>query len=106
MPGNRKWYQFWKQDTEVVEENAAVNNSAVEPTHEYNMDIGNTYIRMLECTGDMPFTIQQIRAFTKNPLAHILEIRRMAHWAYHTNGVISTAIDYIKSMYTLDGVVV
>lgn len=106
MPGNRKWYQFWKQDTEVVEENAAVNNSVVEPTHEYNMDIGNTYIRMLECTGDMPFTIQQIRAFTKNPLAHILEIRRMAHWAYHTNGVISTAIDYMKSMYTLDGVVV
>lgn len=104
MPGNRKWYQFWKADEEVYEENAVAVRE--EPTHEFNMDIGTAYIRMLQSSGEMPYTIQQIRAFTRNPAAHIDEIRGMAHWAYHTNGVVSTAIDYMRSMHTLDGVIV
>lgn len=105
MPESRKWYQFWKREPEVFEENAVVT-SPEDETHEFNTDIGTAYIRMLQSSGEMPHTIQEIRNFTKNPLAHMTEIRAMAHWAYHTNGVVASAIDYMKSMHTLDGVVV
>lgn len=104
MPSNRKWFQFWKRD-DVFEENSAIA-VAEEPVHEFNTDIGTAYIRMLQSAGEMPYTIQEIRAFTKNPLAHIVEIRSMAQWAYHTNGVVASAIDYMKTMHTLDGVIV
>lgn len=109
MPSNRRWYQFWRRDSEIdagiVEENAIMNRDD-DPNHEFNTDIGSSYIRILESSGDMPFSIREIRAFARNPFAHIREIRKMAHCAYYTNGVISTAIDYMKSMHTLDGVII
>lgn len=104
MPGNRKWYQFWKTDDMVHEENAMLQQKE-EPTHEFNTDIGTAYIRMLQSCGEMPYTIHQIRAFTRNPMLHIQEIRNLAHWAYYTNGVVSSAVDYMKSMHTLDGII-
>lgn len=105
MSDSRKWYQFWKREPEVFEENSA-DMIPEEPVHEFNTDIGTAYIKMLQASGEMPYSIKEIRSFTKNPLLHITEIRRMAHWAYHTNGVVASAIDYMKSMHTLDSVVV
>ena len=104
MPENRKWYQFWKRDTEVYEQNSVVVEE--EPVHEFNTDIGNSYIRVLTESGQMPFSIDQIRAYTRNPASHISALRKMGRWAYHTNGVIASAIDYMRTMHTLDGVVV
>lgn len=105
MSDSRKWYQFWKRESDVFEENS-IDMVPEEPVHEFNTDIGTAYIKMLQASGEMPYSIKEIRSFTKNPLSHITEIRRMAHWAYHTNGVVASAIDYMKSMHTLDGVVV
>ncbi len=103
MQSEKKWYQFWKRDR-VYEENAVVK--AEDHTHEFNTSIGSAYINMLCGSSESPYTIQEIRAFTKNPMNHITELRRMAKWAYRTSGVVSGAIDYMKSMHTLDGVIV
>lgn len=104
MPENRKWYQFWKRDTEVYEQNSVVVEE--EPIHEFNTNIGNAYIGMLQDSGQMPYSIQEIRAYVRNPVANIVALRRMGRWAYYTNGVVSSAIDYMKTMHTLDGVIV
>ena len=94
------------EDEHVHEENSMQSLPGEEPTHEFNTNIGVAYLKLLEESGCMPYTIQQIRAFTRNPMAHIEELRRLAHWAYHTNGVVAGGIDYMRSMHTLDGVIV
>lgn len=104
MQTNRKWFSFFRNDTETHEENAEIAKS--EPTHEFNTNMGMTYVHMLEATSAMPYSIQDIRRFTKNPMVYIDEIRKLAHWAYHSNGVVASAIDYMKSLHTLDTVVV
>ena len=104
MPSERKWFQFWKREPSGFEMNSTM--AQPEQVYEFNTDIGAAYIGMLQGSGEMPYSIQEIRSFTKNPMAHIVEIRNMAQWAYHTNGVVATAIDYMKTMHTLDGVVV
>lgn len=104
MPENRKWYQFWKRDTEVYEQNSVVVEE--EPNHEFNTNIGNAYIGMLQDSGQMPYSIQEIRAYAKDPVTYISALRRMGRWAYYTNGVVGSAIDYMKTMHTLDGVIV
>ena len=38
-------------------------------------------------------------------MQHIVELRELAHWAYHSNGVVTAAIDYMKSMHTLDTII-
>ena len=97
----RKWYEFWKQKNPVIEQNVIATRGA----YEYSRDIRTEYIRSV-ITLDCPYNIEEIRAFTRNPQQHILELRHVAEWAYHTNGVVASAIDYMKTMHTLDGVVI
>lgn len=100
----RKWFQFWIPN-ESTETNAPQPSAGV-PTHEFNSNMGVAYIQSWGGSTPMPYSVEQIRAFMQNPMENIHEIRYMAHWAYCANGVVSSAIDYLKSMYTLDGVVV
>ena len=74
MQSEKKWYQFWKRDR-VYEENAVVK--AEDHTHEFNTSIGSAYINMLCGSSESPYTIQEIRAFTKNPMIHITELRKV-----------------------------
>jgi hypothetical protein len=55
---------------------------------------------------DPPYDIKSIQRFASNPQAHNCELRKLAWWAYHANGTVSSAIDALKSIYTLDSVVV
>ena len=103
LQSEKKWYQFWKRNN-VSEVNSAVTQD--DHIHEFNTSLESAYINMLCGSSESPYTIQEIRAFTKNPMSHIAELRKMAKWAYRTNGVVSGAIDYMKSMHTLDGVIV
>lgn len=103
LQSEKKWYQFWKRNN-VSEVNSAVTQDG--HIHEFNTSLESAYINMLCGSSESPYTIQEIRAFTKNPMSHIAELRKMAKWAYRTNGVVSGAIDYMKSMHTLDGVIV
>jgi len=101
----KKWYQFWRSNDPLncpISEQNATNDR---PTHEFNTSLGSAYVGLL-CNSDAPYTSEQIRTYLRNPMNHIWEIRRMSEWAYYSNGVVATGIDYIKSMHTLDGVVV
>lgn len=91
-------------EKEIHEENAMEVKQ--DPVHEFNTSIPAAYINILSSSGIMPYSIKDIRNFTKNPMVHIEEIRKLAHWAYHTNGVVAAGIDYMKSLHTLDTVVV
>lgn len=102
MQDTKRWYQFWKRDSEVVEVNAAPPTNT--GTHELNTNLQSEYIGLFG--SDAPYTIQEIRTFTRNPMQHIEQLRKMSEWAYHTNGVVSSGIDYMKTMHTLDGVIV
>ena len=95
--------RFGKGNAASYETNTA--HGTQDRTHEFNTSIGSAYLRMLESSDGMPYTIQEIRTFTKNPMVYIEQIRRLAHWAYHTNGVVAGAIDYMKSLHTLDTVI-
>ena len=107
MPeNNKKWFEFWKKDN--ISETNSINKNSVNnnDTYEFNTSINSAYIRMLESSDNMPYSASDIRHYAKNPFEYITELRNIARWAYRTNGVISTGIDYMKSMHTLDGVVV
>lgn len=43
---------------------------------------------------------------TQRLMANIEAIRNLAHWAYYSNGVVASGIDYMRTMHTLDGVIV
>lgn len=98
----KRWFEFWKADEPVVEANTAQRD----PEYELNTSICGAYINMAFMRPDAPYSIQQIREFTDNPFHHIDELRHAARWAYHANGVVTTGIDYMRSMHTLDGVIV
>ena len=104
MQKNRGWLSSLFGAGNAYETNAV--EIGPDQTHELNTSLETAYLQTLNSNGDMPYTIHQIRMFTKNPMLHIDEIRKLAHWAYHTNGVVSGAIDYMKAMHTLDAVVV
>lgn len=98
------WLPFMRKEREAHEENAVIPQS--DPTHEFNTSIPAAYLNILSGSGEIPYSISDIRDFTRNPMLHIDKIRHLAHWAYHTNGVVAAGIDYMKSLHTLDTVVV
>ena len=108
----RPWFQFWKRDS--VSEYQLQNESPPDikllasDSHEFNTSIDSAYIRLFNdgSMGEMPYTISQIRTYMRNPMVYISDIRKLAHWAYDTNGVIASAVDYMRSLHTLDTVVV
>ena len=102
MPNSKRRFPFFWKTNEVYEENSAPQD----PTYEFNTNLETAYIRMLQSSGRMPYTIQEIRSFIRNPMANIEAIRNLAHWAYYSNGVVASGIDYMRTMHTLDGVIV
>lgn len=54
---------------------------------------------------DSPYDIKDIQTYMKNPMLHNEKLRELAWWSYRSNGTISSAIDYMRSMHTLDRVI-
>ena len=75
MPNNKRRFPFFWKTNEVYEENSAPQD----PTYEFNTNLETAYIRMLQSSGHMPYTIQEIRTFIRNPMANIESIRNLAH---------------------------
>ena len=105
MPKGRRWYEFWKGDEEAVFEQNIAHDVDRADTHELNTSIQAAYMMTL-FNGEPPYTIEQIRTYLRNPAANIEQIRRMSDYAYYSNGVITSAIDYMRAMHTLDSVIV
>ncbi len=103
----KKWYEFWKTQDEIPEINSSdVPAVTTDQSHEFNTRIGMAVLNYVFDCPESPHSSAEIRKFLSNPFAHITELRRAARWAYRTNGVVSTGIDFMRSIYTLDGVVV
>ena len=64
MPNNKRRFPFFWKTNEVYEENSAPQD----PTYEFNTNLETAYIRMLQSSGRMPYTIQEIRTFIRNPM--------------------------------------
>ena len=57
-------------------------------------------------TQNSPYTIQEITRMARNPMQYIKPLRQWAKWAYYSNGTVTTAIDSLISLHSLDYVVV
>ena len=75
---------------------------------EFNTFLGAAYMNVVSYGAgqNAPYTIQEIATMAKNPMQHIKQLRQWAKWAYYSNGTITTAIDSLISLHSLDYVVV
>lgn len=69
----------------------------------YSTDASATFINVMMNGADcMPFSITELSNMMKNPMHHIKKLRNWSRWAYDSNGTITTAIDGLRSIHTLD----
>ena len=50
------------------------------------------------------YTPDVIRQWLSNPEANIDKLRQLGKWLYYANGSVHTAVEYMRTMHTLDGV--
>lgn len=76
--------------------------------NEFNTYLGSSYLNVVsygnKCRS--PYSIEQISEMAKHPMENIRQLRKWARWAYYSNGTITTAIDSLVSLHSLDYVVV
>lgn len=89
--------------TPKVEVNST-NNEQTSFSYEYNSAIPVSISlgsNVIEC----PVDLDMISEYKANPMLYNAQLRQLAWWAYRTNGTISSGLDYMRSMHTLDKVV-
>ncbi len=91
----------------ATEQNAA---SGVEEAvlHEFNTQLGAAYLNMMSgySKGSAPYSTREILDMAKDPMHHMTELRRWAKWAYYSNGTVTTAVDSLTGLHSLDYIVV
>ena len=77
-------------------------------TYEFNTRLGSSYLNVVnygtKCTA--PYSTEEIARMARDPMQYISELRQWAKWAYYSNGTVTTAIDSLVSLHSLDYVVV
>lgn len=53
-----------------------------------------------------PFSVHRLSEMARSPMRNIRDLRRWARWAYNANGTVSTAVDALTYIYSLDHFVV
>ncbi|MCM1008686.1 MAG: hypothetical protein NC485_12335 [Ruminococcus flavefaciens] len=69
-----------------------------------SLDVG--YYMSCNWLWDAPCDMSLINEYIKHPYEHQKILRELAWWAYNTNGSVSAAVEYLRTMHTLDKVVV
>lgn len=107
----RSWLSRLTQSSasqnEVVEKN--VNGPTVDRVlNEFNTQLGAAYLNVLGQTGrgPAPYSVEQVMKMAREPMQHIQELRHWSRWAYYANGTVTTAIDMLVSLHSLDYIVV
>ncbi len=76
----------------------------------YNFDFNTALDVGYYLSGDwlwsVPYETGQINEYIKHPYENQKILRELAWWAYNTNGSVSAAVEYMRTMHTLDKVVV
>lgn len=112
MPTEKRFrFPFFKRDeVDKVEINTETQSvQEADSIHEYNTMLGlscvNTTSNKPGASGS-PYSAKDIYMYSRNPMLYPEELRRISRWSYYANGTITAAIDYLKSLHTLDSVVV
>lgn len=84
------------------------NAASCDASFEFNTFLGASYLNVVNYGSgkNAPYTIQEIAVMARNPMQHIKQLRQWAKWAYYSNGTITTAIDSLVSLHSLDYIVV
>ena len=74
---------------------------------EFNTDLGAAYVNIVggSLTQGAPYSHKEISEMMKNPTGNIAALRRWSKWAYNSNGTISSAIDSLSSLHSLEYIV-
>lgn len=76
-------------------------------SYEYNTSVLESYYLWAGLESkDFPYTIEEIDRFIQNPMSHNRELREIAWWAYRINGSVASGVDYLRTMATLDKVII
>lgn len=102
---------FTRNDDIPKEDNTPqeVADGVTDATYEYNTMLGSTCVNITPTrpgASGLPYSTKEIYQYSRNPMFYPEELRRISRWAYYSNGTITAAIDYLKSLHTLDSVVV
>ena len=107
----RSWLSKLTQSSapqsEVVEQN--VNGPTADgAVNEFNTQLGASYLNLIGQTGrgPAPYSVEQVMKMAREPMLHIQELRHWSRWAYYANGTVTTAIDTLVSLHSLDYIVV
>lgn len=73
-------------------------------SHEYNSSIACSVYNGIDII-DCPIDLNEVNTYLKDPMVYNRQLRQLAWWAYRTDGTISSGLDYMRSMHTLDKVV-
>lgn len=68
------------------------------------LDVG--YYISCNWLWEIPCDTSKINEYIKHPYENQKILRELAWWAYNTNGSVGTAVEYLRTMHTLDKVVV
>lgn len=74
-------------------------------SYEYNTRLSYSVMSEIDDIFNIkgfPYSIEEIRGFLKDPMLHNKELRDASWWAYRANGSVSSTIDYLRSLHTLD----
>lgn len=89
---------------EISEVGSAVPANEV---REFNTDIGASYMNIIGSGSakGAPYSYKEIGLMMQNPMNNIVALRKWSRWAYNSNGTISTAVDNLSSLHSLEYVV-
>lgn len=73
-------------------------------SHEYNSSIPCSVYNGCDII-DCPVDLSMLNDYLKDPMSYNQQLRQLAWWVYRTDGTISSGLDYMRSMHTLDKVV-
>lgn len=99
---------FGRDSSEVTEVSSVpVSEPQSGSVNEFNTFLGSSYLNVVNygTKTRAPYSIEDIAEMAKNPMRNISQLRQWARWAYHSNGTITTAIDSLVSLHSLDYVV-
>lgn len=113
MAGESRLRLWRSKEPQAETASAATEQNAVSGIeeavlHEFNTQLGAAYLNMMSgySKGSAPYSTREILDMAKDPMHHMTELRRWAKWAYYSNGTVTTAVDSLTGLHSLDYIVV
>lgn len=76
-------------------------------TYDYNTRIAFAWSQIFgECCFKAKYSPEQIQEYINNPAIYQEQLRELAWWAYRVDGSVGAAVDYLRTMHTLDKTIV